>query len=479
VYVLAPDAVTLEPVAWHSVSPAYEGETAAGLRCLVGEGVTGYVAARGEPLVLADAGRDPRGVHIPNSDDGDESMLVVPMRYEGRVTGVIVLSKLGLAAFDQDDLRLLQILSDQAAVAVENARLLAGRDQLVAELAALLSISQTASEAEGELALASLLARKLAGAARAEGCVISRWEEGTTRLRTLGAHTVGSVGETHDMLEFPLARRAVTENIPQVVQAGSPHADAAQMRRMRAVGARTLMMLPLNPGNRPFGLVELYMLGQPREFSEYEMNVYRTMANQAGAVLENAHLLEQLRRAADVDQVTGVNNHRYLQERLKQEVARAARNRGHLSVLMVDLDGFKPINDKHGHTDGDRVLRNIAASLKAAVRESDVVARYGGDEFVVLMPDTDERQARNVARRVVSEVRGRRHEMSDGSHVRVGGSAGLAVYPTDARTVDGLLRTADAAMYTVKRAGGGAVRRGGRLSGDAEAKPAAGTTAGR
>jgi diguanylate cyclase (GGDEF)-like protein len=479
VYVLAQDAVALQPVAWHSFSAAYEGETAASLRCLVGEGIAGHVAARGEPLFIPDVGRDPRSIPVEGSHERDESMLVVPMRYEGRVTGVIVLCKVGPSGFVPDDLRLLQILSDQAAVAVENARLLAGRDQLVSELAALLGISQTSSEVEGEVALASLLARKLASAARADGCAVSRWDEGTTVLRTLGRHAVERTGGTYDILDSPLTRRVLMENVPHVVQAGSPHADTAEARLISEMHARTVLLLPLNSGSRTIGLVELYMLGQAREFSEYEMNVYRTMANQAGAVLENARLVEQLRLAADVDQVTGVNNHRYLQERLRQEVARSARTRSQLSVLMIDLDDFKIINDKHGHADGDRVLRNIASCLKSAVRANDVVARYGGDEFVVLMPDTDEAQAKHVARRVVADVGGHRHELSDGVRVKVRASAGMAVYPTDGRTVDALLRSADAAMYAVKRAGGGGLRRSGRVAGTVEGRPAAGSTAGR
>ena len=183
------------------------------------------------------------------------------------------------------------------------------------------------------------------------------------------------------------------------------------------------------------------------------------MANHAGAVLDNVRLLEQLRQAADVDQLTGVNNHRYLQERLKQEAARSASSNGTFSILMVDLDGFKAVNDKHGHADGDRVLRAVAAGLKLAVRTNDIVARYGGDEFVVFMPDTSEEQAQVVAKRVVAGVRGRKYELSDGTVARISASAGLAVYPVDGRTAAALLRAADAAMYAIKRGGGSNVGR--------------------
>jgi diguanylate cyclase (GGDEF)-like protein len=127
-----------------------------------------------------------------------------------------------------------------------------------------------------------------------------------------------------------------------------------------------------------------------------------------------------------------------------------------LSVLLLDLDGFKTINDHHGHADGDRVLQNVAATLRLAVRANDIVARYGGDEFVVVMPETDIEAARQVADRVVASVRAVRHPLSDGSEGVVACSAGLAVFPTDGRTASRLLRSADAAMYRVKRVGGDA-----------------------
>jgi len=126
---------------------------------------------------------------------------------------------------------------------------------------------------------------------------------------------------------------------------------------------------------------------------------------------------------------------------------------------MMDLDKFKPINDRHGHADGDRVLHNIGATIKAELRSHDIVARYGGDEFVVLMPDTSAEHAELVARRVVSGILQGRHELSDGSHVSVGVSAGLAIYPADGRTSAQLLQAADAAMYGAKRSGGRQIER--------------------
>jgi diguanylate cyclase (GGDEF)-like protein len=460
VYVTSQDRPVLEPIAFRSTDPAYAGETYDGLVIGIGEGITGWVAEKGVPLLLDDASRDSRSIQVPGTEIGaEESMLVVPMRHERQIIGVIVLIRIGLGKFDPNDLRLLQVISDQAAIGIENARLLAGRDKLVKELGALLGISQATQLARDENALAGTLAQKLAAAANAGACVVSRMDEGSTQLRTLGIHGVRGVDPSYDVYDYPLTRRVLRDGTPQLVHVDSPDGDQAEMRLLAQVGAKTMLMLPLTAGGRTVGLVELMWLNERRGVRRSEVDVLRTMANQAAVGLENVRLMEGLRQAADIDQVTGVNNHRYLQERLQQECARAARLHSPLSVLMIDLDGFKLINDRYGHADGDRVLKGVATNLKLAVRANDIVARYGGDEFVVLMPDTDEAAAKQVAERIVLGIRKARYELSEGAEGHVGASAGLATYPRDGRSPQRLLTAADAAMYTVKRSGGGNVRK--------------------
>ena len=452
VYILQRDGRTLEPVAFRPHAREYQGETPAGLRVRVGEGITGWVAASGQQLNVPDASHDPRALDIPGSVDlPEESMLLAPLRSEGRVIGVVVLARLGLDRFSDDELRLLGVLADQAAVAIENARLLGERERHVRELAALLDISQAGGHATDELELAGVLATKLRDAARMDACLISRWDEQTGQLIQLGASGRGVDGPARDLATHRAARQVLLNDAPLVLDPVVDELEPAELARLAELGGAAALLLPLSTGGRVTGLVELVSHHGGRRFDDGEMALLRTMANQTAGVLENASLVRQLRDAAETDLVTGVYSHRHLQDRIRQETARAARTRAPLSVLMIDLDDFKRVNDEHGHQAGDRVLRAIAGALRSSVRASDIVARYGGDEFVVLMPDTDAPEAEEVARRAHAAVAALAHPMADGSDVHVTCSLGLALHPRDGRSGKALLRTADKAMYSQKR----------------------------
>lgn len=403
---------------------------------------------------ITDAGPGRPGIH---------SLLVAPLVHESQVTGLLCLLAAGEARFDDDHLRLLQILSDQAAVAVENARLLTGRDELVHELGGLLNFSEAAGKASDERELATLLATRMRRATELEAARVSRWDEGSTTLRLLGRDGADAGPEVVELADMPLRWHALRDGRLSIIPVDALD-NTVEAHALRARDVRTLILLPLTSGGRTIGLVELVALHQPRALSESQLNALEAMARLTATGLERVRLFEQLRSAADIDLVTGVHNHRYLQERLRQEVARSARSHNALAVLMMDLDRFKVVNDRHGHADGDRLLHGVGATIMGQVRTNDIVARYGGDEFVVVMADTSAEQAEYVAQRIVSAILDQRHELADGSQVSVGVSAGLALYPDDGRTSAQLLATADGAMYAAKRSGGRGIERSAAYS---------------
>jgi len=162
-----------------------------------------------------------------------------------------------------------------------------------------------------------------------------------------------------------------------------------------------------------------------------------------------------LQQEVSSDGLTGVYNRRFFEESVEKEFATATRHSWPLSVIFVDVDRFKQINDSQGHQAGDKILREVASLLKANVRESDIVARYGGDEFVLLLPGLARDGAEKIAQRMVDDVREARVAGADGGRIAITLSLGVATYDTESAFSDAasLLAAADEALYHSKRNG--------------------------
>ena len=168
----------------------------------------------------------------------------------------------------------------------------------------------------------------------------------------------------------------------------------------------------------------------------------------------NGRAIDLLKRQAVIDNLTGLVSRSFMHNRLRGELAHARRQGERLSLLFADIDHFKQVNDRHGHASGDRVLKEVARTLRALFRESDTVARYGGDEFVVLLPQTDRSRAGMLAER--ARVALESHEWalpgSNGPlHATI--SLGVATFPEDGADAESLLQHADASLYAAKNAG--------------------------
>jgi diguanylate cyclase (GGDEF)-like protein len=176
--------------------------------------------------------------------------------------------------------------------------------------------------------------------------------------------------------------------------------------------------------------------------------------------LENALMVQQIRDMAIRDGLTGAYNHRYFQEKLGEEMAKAERFNKDLSLVLLDVDHFKKFNDSYGHQEGDKVLRMVSEVIQSTVRNKiDTVARYGGEEFAVILPEADGNTGRDLADRIRKNVEGYLFEKDGKSLYRVTVSLGVASYPFDAREQKGLIQLSDQALYDAKKSGRNCVRR--------------------
>jgi diguanylate cyclase (GGDEF)-like protein len=188
--------------------------------------------------------------------------------------------------------------------------------------------------------------------------------------------------------------------------------------------------------------------------TEDDRIVIYALASELVVAVENSRLYKLTRRLAVTDELTGMSNYRYMQQRLDDEVSRAKRYGKHLSLLMMDADDFKGYNDRYGHIAGDMALAEFGSVLASIVREVDVVARYGGEEFAIVLPETDAAGAYVVAEKIREAIAS--HVFSDSDGVRcctLTVSIGVATYPTYAFDKEALLREADDALYRAKNGG--------------------------
>ncbi len=213
---------------------------------------------------------------------------------------------------------------------------------------------------------------------------------------------------------------------------------------------QSIVAVPVRFRDTCLGVIELINCVGPGGFDPRDLKLLEALSDFAAIALENARHVKKIHDLTIRDDCTTLYNARHMSFILETEIYRSQRYNYEFSLVFIDLDHFKMVNDTHGHLVGARLLAEIGNALKAHCRLIDFAFRYGGDEFVLLLPQTSKENALNVARRLHKLIRERGWLEKEALKIRLTPSLGVASYPVDSRTKEGLLRLADEAMYRVK-----------------------------
>ena len=286
------------------------------------------------------------------------------------------------------------------------------------ELSGLVTLSRDLAETLDPEEIGQRMARHLAEATRASTCLISSWDRSADVVATYASYPrekLPSFDRSYPLAGFPMTRHVLEAKAPISLHADDPDADPFEVAILRKESQTALAMLPLVAKGETIGLIELTRNGE--RFEERDLTLAYSLATEAAMALENARLYQQLRHQAFHDSLTALPNRGLFTDRLEHALARSLRRGLRVAVLFIDVDDFKTVNDRLGHSKGDLTLAAIADRLRACIRSGDTAARLGGDEFAVLLEDIDGRpEAEIMARRILAQLSLPIRLADDGGH---------------------------------------------------------------
>jgi diguanylate cyclase (GGDEF)-like protein len=329
----------------------------------------------------------------------------------------------------------------------ESKRLLASR---ISELDTLHSIGREVLSSVEPRRVFSIIERECRKILEVDYCFISLAESDSSRLTAVYRHKRGDAATTDELeLGEGIATAAAQEKrAMRIDDFESCPEDSPLRTSLVAENSRSALVVPLIVDERVIGVLSVQST-KPGAYDDHQLSVLTTIAQQAAVAIENARHYQK----ATVDSLTGFFLRDHFFKRLDEEHKRVSRYGGGFSLLMLDLDGFKEINDKSGHLAGDHYLRSISSTIGKELRSADIACRYGGDEFCILLPETDIAGATAIAERIRAAVAGHVAAV-DGLALRATTSIGVAAFPGHgAKDASDVMRCADEALYRAKRAG--------------------------
>lgn len=265
------------------------------------------------------------------------------------------------------------------------------------------------------------------------------------------------LGEPLPLDEGSVEQGLLTSGGTRLERVSDPRLSPTSRTAMERGGRKIRLTVAMRSVDGQMGLLSLWDSTSERSFSEDELALANSLAEMAGEAVRSNKLVRRLRSLSETDSLTGLANHRKIHEILTLELARAQRYGSRFSMIMLDIDGFKLFNDTHGHLTGDAVLSQTADLLRKQTRAADFVGRYGGDEFLLILPETGTAGAGALAEKLRTVLAGAPHVTPGGEQIPLYASFGIAAFPEYGRVASELVAVADANLYASKRRGGDAV----------------------
>ena len=412
-------------------------------------GLTEFVLRTGQPLLIRadmEKTRERLGTtFIPVNPA--KCFCAAPILLGGKPSGVMAARSTEREhMFEERDLEVMQTAAGQVSVAVENARLFAEEQRRSRQLAFLNSISKTAISSEDAEQMLLEIVGHIQKNFRFDhiGIGIFDYARKDVEIKAEAGTTAKALGKRIPLGVGILGRVARTGETALVqTTTGEAHLQGV------LPDSRAVLCIPIIYGETLLGVLNVESR-QEDAFSPDDMLIMNTLADLLATALHNSFVFQKLQQQSITDGLTGIKTRRFFWEALTSEWKRASRSGRPFSVVLIDLDKFKEVNDSLGHLEGDLVLARVGRLLEQKCRQSNVVSRYGGDEFIILMPETGVEQAQILAERLRLWLA--TDPMLQEHHIT--GSFGVASFPVHGLSAEDIIRVADSGMYASKHAGG-------------------------
>jgi len=407
------------------------------------QGITGAAVERKQPVYVPDVSQDSRYICAAKST---RSELAIPLMLRDEVVGVLDCQSDQPHHFDRETIDLLTLFSTQASIALQNAQLYALERQRFRQLEAINTIAQQTTAVMDLEGLLERVCSVIQRAFQVPHVTLCLREEGELVVR---AHA-GTLTPC-----LPSGGRLPVNSQPwsRILAAGSTWIEKDLTSETEAfrmfTEAVSRMSIPLISFGQTLGILTLHS-SQRNAFRGWEQGSLEAVADICASSIQSAHYVERIRQLSYLDGLTGIFNRRFFELRMLEEMERARRGGTGMALIMVDIDQFKRLNDEFGHLLGDEVLRQVSSLFHQQLRKIDVVCRYGGEEFAILLANTNAQHALGVADKLRRLVEGWHFP---GVPRTVTISAGVAAFPDHGATRDELVHAADMGLYAAKQAG--------------------------